>query len=220
MGIRADEIPDFLAKKRHHRKDLLRVYPPAPGSAGAILFRLVALAASELLPGRRRLDQGTRRVFEAARPALTRVWRELVLLVGKASMVHEIHPSDAIALAIFLPEGIRTVRLQRGAMVIGRAACVDVRVEGPAISREHAVLYVPELEIEDNGSTNGTYVEGHALPAWRRQPLQVGQTVEIGCASLMLVGIACQACVRLQMLLAEKRRLGALEGNGRWGPLH
>ena len=174
----------------------------------------------------------TWRRLKIARPALTRVWRELATLVRGADAVHASHPLESLLLVIGLPDGMRTAALYRSQLLVGRAAWADVRIEAPGISREHVILrlpeppirtvdgsdedtsrYAPELTIQDVGSTNGTIVEGRTLPAWHRQPFRVGQTTQIGCARLMLVGIDCAACIERQAILSL-RRLARMRGAG------
>lgn len=63
--------------------------------------------------------------------------------------------------------------------VIGRGSSCDIVIDDPGISRKHL-----EIDITDNGviardlgSTNGTYVEGHQVPA---ATLLDGNTITIG----------------------------------------
>lgn len=63
--------------------------------------------------------------------------------------------------------------------VIGRGSGCDIVIDDPGISRKHL-----EIDITDNGviardlgSTNGTFVEGHQIPA---ATLLDGNTITIG----------------------------------------
>ena len=69
--------------------------------------------------------------------------------------------------------------LTKDKTVIGRGSGCDIVIDDPGISRKHL-----EIDITDNGviardlgSTNGTYVEGHQVPA---ATLLDGNTITIG----------------------------------------
>jgi len=63
--------------------------------------------------------------------------------------------------------------------VVGRGSEADIIVDDPGVSRRHLEIRVtPEAVVAtDLGSTNGTYVEGHLVPA---ATLVDGNTVTIG----------------------------------------
>ena len=53
----------------------------------------------------------------------------------------------------------RVFRLpESGTVTIGRGAHCDLRLDDDSVSRQHACLYLPSLEIEDLGSRNGTWL--------------------------------------------------------------
>lgn len=63
---------------------------------------------------------------------------------------------------------------------IGRAPRADFIVDAPLVSRLHCRLDLNErdqLAVEDLGSTNGTYVNGHKV---QRAPLAAGDKLKIG----------------------------------------
>lgn len=69
--------------------------------------------------------------------------------------------------------------LTKDKTMIGRGSGCDIVIDDPGISRKHL-----EIDITDNGviardlgSTNGTYVEGHQVPA---ATLLDGNTITIG----------------------------------------
>lgn len=74
---------------------------------------------------------------------------------------------------------IKDVQLTKERTTLGRRPYNDVVIDNLAISGEHAVLHMTDdqVEIEDLGSTNGTYVNGKAI---KRQLLRNGDTVEVG----------------------------------------
>lgn len=63
--------------------------------------------------------------------------------------------------------------------MLGRRPYNDIVIDNLAVSGEHAVMHMTEheVEVEDLGSTNGTYVNGKAV---KRQVLRNGDTIEVG----------------------------------------
>jgi pSer/pThr/pTyr-binding forkhead associated (FHA) protein len=66
-------------------------------------------------------------------------------------------------------------------VVIGRGAHADVRLPARAVSDTHAVVRMDtgELSITDEGSTNGTAVNGQALVRGRKKPLRAGDVIAL-----------------------------------------
>jgi two-component system, NtrC family, response regulator AtoC len=74
-----------------------------------------------------------------------------------------------------------------GTLTIGRASRCDVVVDSGSVSRHHANLAIgAEVEIEDVGSSNGTFVEGVKLPANHLVRLTVGVPFLVGAVTLMV----------------------------------
>jgi two-component system response regulator AtoC len=74
-----------------------------------------------------------------------------------------------------------------GLLTIGRASKCDVVVDSGSVSRHHANLTLGhDLEIEDAGSSNGTFVDGAKLPAHRAVRLTIGVPFLIGAVTLMV----------------------------------
>jgi transcriptional regulator with PAS, ATPase and Fis domain len=93
--------------------------------------------------------------------------------------------------AIVLLDGsVRTHALPVvGSVVIGRASDSEIVVDDPSMSRHHARLHVAEsLAIEDLGSANGTFVHGERIHPGAAVPVDVGDLVELGGATLVLQG--------------------------------
>jgi ABC-type multidrug transport system ATPase subunit/pSer/pThr/pTyr-binding forkhead associated (FHA) protein len=93
--------------------------------------------------------------------------------------------------------GILTVRAAGGQdeipilqplLELGRSRDSDVLLEDRGVSRRHARLRaLPRgWEIQDQGSENGTAVDGQPLPRRRPSPLQPGAVVEIGAFELLV----------------------------------
>ena len=74
-----------------------------------------------------------------------------------------------------------------GTLTIGRASRCDVVVDSGSVSRHHANLAIGgDIEIEDVGSSNGTFVDGVKLPAHRAVRLAIGVPFLIGAVTLMV----------------------------------
>jgi DNA-binding NtrC family response regulator len=76
----------------------------------------------------------------------------------------------------------------QGTLTIGRASKCDVVIDSGSVSRHHANLYlnVMDVELEDVGSSNGTFVDGARLAANHRAKLAVGIPFLVGAVTLMV----------------------------------
>jgi two-component system response regulator AtoC len=74
-----------------------------------------------------------------------------------------------------------------GRLLIGRAADCDVHIDAPSISRKHAMIYgnTPP-EVEDLGSSNGTWLGGLRIPGGKRIPLAPLAVIEVGAAMIIV----------------------------------
>jgi two-component system response regulator AtoC len=78
---------------------------------------------------------------------------------------------------------------QSGAFKLGRGDEVDLRIDDPSVSRDHACLHFGrsnEIHVSDSGSSNGTRVRGRRLKPGERVPVSAGETFEVGSALLMV----------------------------------
>jgi DNA-binding NtrC family response regulator len=74
-----------------------------------------------------------------------------------------------------------------GMLTVGRASKCDVLVDSGSVSRHHANLTLgSDIEIEDVGSSNGTFVDGVRLPAHHLVRLTIGVPFLIGAVTLMV----------------------------------
>ena len=82
---------------------------------------------------------------------------------------------------------IKEVQLTKDKTSLGRRPYNDIVIDNLAVSGEHAVIHMTgqEVEIEDLGSTNGTYVNGKAV---KRNDLRNGDTIEVGKYKIRFVG--------------------------------
>jgi len=97
-------------------------------------------------------------------------------------------------------DGISITALpERGALTLGRGEECEIRIAHRSVSRRHAVLHVgPVVQLEDLGSSNGTFVQDVRSPAdsWGAQPLRkldretialgVGERVNLGPIPIMI----------------------------------
>ncbi len=74
---------------------------------------------------------------------------------------------------------IKEVELIKERTTLGRRPYNDVVIDNLAVSGEHAVMHLngTQAEVEDLGSTNGTYVNGKAV---KRQALRHNDAIEVG----------------------------------------
>jgi pSer/pThr/pTyr-binding forkhead associated (FHA) protein len=88
----------------------------------------------------------------------------------------------ALGLAVLGPTGFATYPLQAGASrVIGRDPQADIVVDDASVSRRHAKLHVGDvIELEDLGSSNGTFVRGQRLGKGARTEVGIGESFRVG----------------------------------------
>jgi pSer/pThr/pTyr-binding forkhead associated (FHA) protein len=86
---------------------------------------------------------------------------------------------------------IKEVQLTKERTTLGRRPYNDIVIDNLAVSGEHAVIQLAgsDVVIEDLNSTNGTYVNGKAV---KKQPLQSGDSIEIGKYKIKFVGDAAE----------------------------
>jgi DNA-binding NtrC family response regulator len=98
--------------------------------------------------------------------------------------------ASGCVLLVVSDSGIRNVELLPGRVLrVGRRSEMDVVIEHPLVSREHAVFhggYPPE--VEDLGSRNGTTVQGTRIQPRQRVPLRPGYVVGFGNVNVFIRG--------------------------------
>jgi DNA-binding NtrC family response regulator len=125
----------------------------------------------------RTIDAMQEPVNTARLPPLTTAVRvDLVFVVDGQSVTRSLPPS--------------------GRLIIGRGADVPLCVAHRSLSREHAALELPDLVIEDLGSTNGTFVRTmlpdgstheRRIAVGERAMLSPGSAVRLGAVTAVLV---------------------------------
>ena len=116
--------------------------------------------------------------------------------------------------------GIRSVELPRnGVLRVGRKAGVDIVIDHPTVSREHAVFYGGETpHVEDLGSRNGTSVQGTPIPARERVPLRTGYMVGIGDVNIFVRSASGSLDDDDDEPPHSDRTSPAIESPREWGP--
>lgn len=82
------------------------------------------------------------------------------------------------------------IALDKQVMVLGRRrARVDIAIAGDTVSKNHALLYAEGAgwALTDNGSTNGTLVDGAPVERYVPVRLAAGSTIQIGDEVLTLI---------------------------------
>lgn len=77
---------------------------------------------------------------------------------------------------------VEGIKIPLGVTTIGRQVGVDLQLDSPQVSRRHAQLVCTkaECEISDEGSSNGTYVNGEKLTPQAPVLLNTGDKIKIG----------------------------------------
>ena len=74
-----------------------------------------------------------------------------------------------------------------GTLTVGRSQKCDVSIDSGSVSRHHANLLISnDIEIEDNGSSNGTFVDGVRLPPNSKVRVGIGIPFLIGGVTVMV----------------------------------
>jgi transcriptional regulator with GAF, ATPase, and Fis domain len=91
-----------------------------------------------------------------------------------------------------------------GQMTIGRGNDANVRIEDRSISRRHLILHTgAELAVEDAGSANGSSVAGERLRPGERRRISVGETIDIGAATVVVLAARHRLSARPRRLLTH-----------------
>jgi adenylate cyclase len=124
------------------------------------------------------VDGGIQKLKNVTRPVHIFHVRKLA-----AQIVLRFEGSNAVGQKFAFDVALDRLAARTHGMTIGRAAdqC-DLVVAHGTVSRRHARLVLADdsLQIEDEGSTNGTSVNGHALTRRTRAAVRPGDRVRIG----------------------------------------
>jgi pSer/pThr/pTyr-binding forkhead associated (FHA) protein len=92
-----------------------------------------------------------------------------------------------IILMLLSPDG-REFPVYRGSVTVGRDAANGIVIANPQVSRHHAQIHCGPhgCHIADQGSTNGTSLNGALIPAQELHPLGPGDVLAFGPVSLLV----------------------------------
>jgi diguanylate cyclase (GGDEF)-like protein len=101
-------------------------------------------------------------------------------------------------------------KLRAGSMAIGRSTQADIMIDDDWASRIHCILHWNDdvFELEDHGSTNGTYVNTHKITRIQVPP---GVPIQIG-HSLLKVEFKDEAEIQLEQNLQRSAFIDGLTG--------
>ena len=122
----------------------------------------------------------------------------------------EISPRQPHLVLFIGPDSGKRFKLKPGQMTIGRAQVADITIDDEWASRIHAIIEWNDevIQIEDNGSTNGIYVDYRRVDSAilaQGMPLQIGHSV-------MKVDFKDDAELRLEENLLRNACIDGLTG--------
>jgi pSer/pThr/pTyr-binding forkhead associated (FHA) protein len=91
------------------------------------------------------------------------------------------------SLSVLYPEESRqTLQIPENGLLIGRSPECDLCLIDEFISAKHCKIFFEkeELFIEDQGSTNGTFIDGAEIE--KKSSLKQGQKIQIGITELKI----------------------------------
>jgi len=93
-----------------------------------------------------------------------------------------------LSLSILYPEESRqTLEIPENGLLIGRGSNCDLCLADEFVSENHCKIFFEneDLFIEDQGSTNGTFIDGNQVE--KKTSLKQGQRVQIGITEMKIV---------------------------------
>ncbi len=92
--------------------------------------------------------------------------------------------ADHVSYLMFNNQKIRLV----AKITIGRQPDNDIVIDNKLASRKHALIQKikDDYFLKDEGSTNGTFLNGNRLPAGKYVKLEAGDRITIGNANLVI----------------------------------
>lgn len=103
--------------------------------------------------------------------------------VVKSFTLHDDEDTGSLGVRAFVHVGDRVVEIDSERCVVGRGADCELSIAAHGLSRQHAAIHFRDgrLELEDLGSSNGTYFNGEKVT---RVALADGDEVELGDVTL------------------------------------
>ncbi len=85
------------------------------------------------------------------------------------------------------PNQGRKIPLRKQTLIIGRDVTADICIKDPELSRKHCrLIRGSSYQVQDLGSTNGTFIDGVRMASQEAKILVSGQTIQMG-ANVQLV---------------------------------
>ncbi len=102
--------------------------------------------------------------------------------------------------------------LEPGYVLVGRTHQATLHLDHDEVSGRHCLLRVGQgrVSVEDLGSTNGTYLNGYALPAYQAVPVKAGDRIHVGSVCLSLTTRRETAPRSLPLSLGVGKREGTI----------
>lgn len=99
----------------------------------------------------------------------------------------------------------------KGTVDVGRSPDNAVTIDDASISRVHARIHLgPELQIEDLGSSNGTFVQGQRIEPGRKVNLRTGDFFELGVVVCAVRGRVVEAAEQSDELIIADNKMKEL----------
>ncbi len=136
-------------------------------------------------------DDATHPRFVRTVPRYGYAFREAAAAKGQTQVTD---PSGCFRLR--WPDG--RAALREGEHVLGRDPDLELFIDGPSVSRRHAVIRVSggEATIQDLGSKNGTFVADRSAAA--PMPLADGDIIRLGSVELTFVAVSVRYSTRTE----------------------
>jgi hypothetical protein len=111
---------------------------------------------------------------------------ESTLSPGHRTNAAKIDPAELDAMAeLDRPPSWRVAKVKKpsGKLSIGRLSSCDIYISLPSVSKQHATLVMQAGRpgtLTDDGSTNGTFVNGDPLPPAKPHDVKLGDVLRFG----------------------------------------
>jgi len=90
-------------------------------------------------------------------------------------------------ISVLYPEQDRCeMEISKGGLLIGRDHFCDIKLSDEFVSAKHCRIFYEDecFFIEDQGSTNGTFINGNEISAHKAIQLAPGHSIQIGVSVL------------------------------------
>ena len=136
-------------------------------------------------------DDATHPRFVRTVPRFGYAFREAAAGIGETQVA-----DTSVRFRLRWPDG--RAALREGDHVLGRDPDLELFIDGPSVSRRHAVIRVSgaDATIQDLGSKNGTFVADRSAAA--PMPLADGDIIRLGSVELTFVAVSVRYSTRTE----------------------